>query len=154
MNKIRPTRRSIRLQGFDYTQPGAYFVTICTHRRQPIFGWVREGAVGLNAVGAIVAEEWLRSAEIRAEVDLDEYIVMPNHLHGIVVIEKPVGREQSYVGATGRSPLRRCGLELKVWQRNYYERVIRNDRELNAVRRNIQDNPRRWGQDPHHIAGV
>lgn len=98
MNKIRPTRRSIRLQGFDYTQTGAYFVTICTHRRQPIFGWVREGAVELNAVGAIAAEEWLRSAEIRAEIDLDEYIVMPNHLHGIVVIEKPVGRPYGVAG--------------------------------------------------------
>jgi REP element-mobilizing transposase RayT len=180
MNKARPTRRSIRLPGFDYSQSGAYFVTICTYRRQTIFGWVRKGAVELDALGAIAEEEWLRSVEIRAEIDLDEYVVMPNHLHGIVVIEKQVGLEQSgVVGPTGRSALRRCGpvprslgamvagyksavtkrihtetaeLDLKIWQRNYCERVIRNERELNAIRRYIQQNPRRWGQDSNHIA--
>jgi len=84
----RHRRRSIRLRGYDYTQPGAYFVTICTHNREPLFGKVVAGEMVLNAWGRIVREEWFRSAEIRAEIELfpDEFVVMPNHIHGIIWI--------------------------------------------------------------------
>jgi putative transposase len=91
-------RRSIRLQGYDYAQAGAYFVTICTFQRQSLFGDVIGGEVRLNEYGQIVAAEWSRTSLIRREVALDTYVVMPNHLHAIVVLTNAVG-------AHGRAPL-------------------------------------------------
>jgi len=78
-------RRSIRLKGYDYTQPGAYFVTICTYQRAEIFGEIKNGEMILSPLGKIVHAEWMRSAEIRKEIQIfdDEFVVMPNHLHGI-----------------------------------------------------------------------
>src|SRR5947209_16047553 len=79
-------RRSIQLQGYDYSQPGMYFVTVCTEGRELLFGEVVKGEMVVNEYGRVVWEEWHRSAEIRREVRLDEFMVMPNHLHGIMVI--------------------------------------------------------------------
>ncbi|MEJ5349048.1 MAG: hypothetical protein WHS46_10225 [Desulfosoma sp.] len=106
-------RRSIRLKGHDYAQPGAYFVTLCTHNRECLFGEVVKGEMRLNDLGQIVREEWFRSAEIRREMKLNpaEFVVMPNHIHGIVWIHDMVGAT-SLVGATGRSPLP-CGAPLR-----------------------------------------
>jgi len=189
-------RRSIRLKGYDYTQPGAYFVTICTHGRAPLFGRVAGGDMVPNECGTIVREEWFRSAEIRDEIELfpDEFVVMPNHVHGIVWIVAtvdPAGYDENVrpmvgahgrapvvvVGATGRSPLqphgpaprslgsfiagfksavtqrinaRRGTPGERVWQRNYYEHIIRNERALNAIRRYIIDNPWRWHLDRYN----
>ena len=83
-SKLR--RRSIRLRGYDYAQPGAYFVTVCTHQWANIFGDIINGEMILNPLGRVVQDEWLRTAQIRLYVQLDEYVVMPNHLHGIVMI--------------------------------------------------------------------
>ena len=96
-------RRSIRLPGYDYSQPGAYFVTICTRGRECVLGEVRSGEMVYSPVGLVVVEEWTRSASIRREIALDTFVVMPNHLHGIVFIledASPAG-----VGAHGRAPL-------------------------------------------------
>lgn len=84
----RHHRRSIRLKGYDYTQPGAYFITICTHERAHLFGAVVEGEMRLNEWGEIVREEWFKTAQIRPYVTLypDEFVLMPNHVHGIVWI--------------------------------------------------------------------
>ncbi len=90
-------RRSIRLKGYDYSQAGFYFVTICCYQRQCLFGDIVDGVMQLNQYGEIVEKEWLRSPLIRQEIELDEYVVMPNHFHGIVIINP--------VGANGRSPL-------------------------------------------------
>lgn len=182
----RHHRRSIRLQGYDYAQPGAYFVTVCTHHREMLFGEVVNDIVRLNTFGQIVREEWFRSAEIRREIELypDEFVVMPNHIHGIVWI---VEWDGTNVGASGRSPLHdrpfqrprgpaprslasfvagfksavtRCinhvrgSLGTSVWQRNYWEHVIRTERVLNAIRQYIHANPSRWSFDrynPHAI---
>jgi REP element-mobilizing transposase RayT len=81
-------RRSIRIQGYDYSKTGIYFVTICTHQRQCLFGEIRNEKMILNQIGKIVTQEWLKSAEIRQEIVLNEWIIMPNHLHGIVGIDK------------------------------------------------------------------
>jgi len=96
-------RRSIRLKGYDYSQAGAYFVTICTHDRECLFGEINQGEMAMNPCGRIVHEEWVHSAQIRHEIRLDESVVMPNHVHGIVFIIDDGSRD---VGATGRSPLR------------------------------------------------
>jgi REP element-mobilizing transposase RayT len=161
-------RRSIRLNGFDYTQPGAYFITIVAHRRLPIFGEITGGIVYLNAFGEIVHKEWMKTIDIRREIALDEFVVMPNHFHAIVTI---VECGNGLVGATGRSPLRPdmprgpankslasliAGFKsavttrinqlhgtpgAPVWQRNYWEHVIRNDGELSRIREYIRNNP-------------
>ena len=79
-------RQSIRLRGYDYSQSGAYFVTICTYKKQCWFGEIRNSKMILNQIGKIVAQEWLKSSEIRQEIELDQWVIMPNHLHGIVII--------------------------------------------------------------------
>ena len=79
-------RRSIRLKGYDYSQCGAYFVTICTQNRECLFGDVRNAEMVLDDAGKIAREEWIRTGEIRKNIELDKYIVMPKHLHGIIFI--------------------------------------------------------------------
>ena len=193
-------RRSIRLKGYDYTQPGAYFVTFCTYQRDEILGEVLRGEMKLSALGRIVQEEWFRTAQIRAEIHLvdDEFIVMPNHGHGIIRIIEPVGADgvrpgdgvhpmkkdargndqnargenqdargenQDARGASLRRAPRSLGSimagfkasvtsrakrELNIagiWQRNYYDHIIRNDRELENIRWYIHNNPLNWQLD-------
>jgi len=163
-------RRSIRLPGYDYGQATAYFVTICTQNRECVFGEVINGQVVLSEAGELAREEWLRSADIRSEIELDAFVVMPNHLHGIVVTRD--------VGAHGRAPLPlaphrpprslgsfvagfksavtkrineiRDAPGVPVWQRNYYEHVIRDEDDLDRVRRYIAENPLRWEEDPEN----
>jgi REP element-mobilizing transposase RayT len=84
------SRRSVRLKGFDYAQPGAYFITVCTHRRQLLFGDVVDGEMRLNAAGKIVRDEWSRTAQLRPNVRLDAFVVMPDHIHIIIVILRAI----------------------------------------------------------------
>ncbi len=177
MGKYDPNRhhrRSIRLRGYDYTRPGAYFVTICTQHRVCLFGDVVDGEMQLNALGEIVWAEWFRSADIRAEIELhpNEFVVMPNHIHGIVWIVDNVGATgRANVGPHGCAPLHRpprslasfiAGFKsavtkrinkmrgtpgMPVWQRNYYEHIIRNENALNRIREYIAMNPSRWMTD-------
>ena len=101
MTTIMPelrSRRSIRLRGYDYALAGAYFVTIVTRDRQCLFGDIVDDQTRLNLWGKIAQDEWQKSAQIRKEIELDIFIVMPNHIHGIIVITDATGR------ATGRSP--------------------------------------------------
>ncbi len=90
-------RRSIRLGGYDYSQPGAYFITLCTHNRQCLFGDVVNGKMVLNGYGKIVEHCWLEIPQHFEHVELDEYVVMPNHIHGIIIIKN--------VGAIHELPL-------------------------------------------------
>ena len=167
---LRGHRRSIRLPGRDYAQSGAYFVTICTDHARLTFGDVLDDRMVPNDAGRIVEQEWARSASIRDEIELDAFVVMPNHVHGIVIIKgdllesshKPSGRggpARQSLGATiagfkaattRRIRLHKGAAELAVWQRNYYERIVRHERELIAIREYIADNPRKWAQDPNH----
>jgi putative transposase len=156
-------RQSIRLQGYDYSQAGAYFLTICTHGRQCILGSINDDTVNLSRFGGIVEAEWLRTPRLRPNVELDEYVVMPNHLHAVLVIIDDL-RSPSR-GFT--SPSRTIGASVRgfkgavtkrlvgsgwpkskpVWQRGYWDHIIRNEQDLNGIRRYIQDNPRRWSED-------
>jgi putative transposase len=188
-------RRSIRLSGFDYAQSGAYFVTLVTYQRETLFGKISDGEMKLNRRGEIVKEEWFASVNIRKEIRLhpEEFMIMPNHVHGIMWIEMDeshVGADDINVGAdginvkadsrrrlpvhknNGRSPLQRTQMkprslgsfiagfkssvtkrirdelnETGIWQRNYYERIIRNERELDAICRYIEANPLNWMED-------
>ncbi len=176
----RCRRRSIRLPGYDYSSPGAYSVTIVTRGREHLFGQVVAGEMRLNAFGEIVAETWLWLARQYPYVRLDEWVVMPNHFHGIlwiVDISNDAGRGASRRAPTGGSQLvptdenpikikplgqlvgafktvsaKRINLlrgtpGVSVWQRDYYERIVRDDRALDAIRRYIRYNPLRWDED-------
>ncbi len=180
---IRRRRRSIRLKGWDYRTPAAYFVTICTHDRAPLFGRVVDGDMVLNAFGEIVWACWREIPEHFPHVELDAFVVMPNHVHGIIFIVDVVGSLHAgatHVGATHASPLRgdaprgpasgslgaivgsfksavtqrinalRNTPGAPVWQRNYYEHIIRTERALNAIRRYIAENPLRWHLDRYN----
>ncbi len=169
-------RRSIRLLRWDYAQPGAYFITLCTFNRALLFGTVEAGQMRLATAGETVAREWRRSREIRAEVELDEFIVMPNHFHAIVFLRRGAGvagEPQTVRGFKGSprrslsalvqgfkaSTTRRINLTegaacSPVWQRNYYERVLRDDGELHRAREYIIDNPRKWSEDVNNPACV
>ena len=98
-------RRSIRLPGYDYSQPGSYYVTICTFRHQLLFGRIEDGHMILNEFGKIAEIEWLRTANMRSNIELNGYILMPNHLHGIIhIVQKKISTSHS-VGAHCNVPL-------------------------------------------------
>ena len=99
-------RKSIRLKEYNYSLPGEYFITICTYKRDCLFGEIIRGEMHLNPLGLIVQEEWLKTQIIRPEIELDEFIIMPNHLHGIIVI-KDEPNSTIMVGTHGRASLQR-----------------------------------------------
>jgi REP element-mobilizing transposase RayT len=166
-------RRSTRLPSFDYTTHGAYFFTAVTHQRQAMFGRVvDDDGVEFTDLGRIVDDEWCETARIRPNVELDQFVIMPNHIHGIVwLIANDIGEGSQLTAPTTQrfgSPVSRSfplivrafkasvtrrarearrQPDLVVWQRNYFERVIRNERELDAARQYIIDNPRTWSED-------
>lgn len=96
-------RHSLRLRGHDYRQNGAYFVTICTYKAACLFGNVIDGEMILNDIGNIVQDEWLKTSQVRTNVQLDTFVVMPNHLHGIVHIAANEDRATQRVAPTGES---------------------------------------------------
>ena len=169
-DKEQNLRRSIRLPSYDYAQAGAYFVTIRTFNRDCLFGEVAKETMIPNDTGQIVYDEWLRTADIRPDIRLDSFQVMPNHFHAIVILTEQFCRNAA-VGAHSRAPFSRQPRSLgslisgfksaatkrinllrhtpgaPVWQRNYYERVIRSEKELENVRQYIIDNPAKWAED-------
>jgi putative transposase len=183
-DRPRGHRRSIRLPDYDYAQPGAYFVTLCTAQGERLFGEIVDGVMVESVFGVIAREEWFRSVHIRGEIVLnkDEFVVMPNHEHGIVRIIGDVGATGGSplpAPPPGRSPLpapppgplpHSLGAVMAgykaavtkrinqirgtpgtpVWQRNYYEHIIRSERALRAIRQYITDNPARWRLDRYN----
>jgi REP element-mobilizing transposase RayT len=172
-------RRSIRLRNYDYSQAGAYYVTICTRDRECLFGEIVDGEMRLNEMGQIITGCWDESPNHFPNVKLDAFVVMPNHVHGIIVIVET--SDSGSVGARHAVPLQRSFGQpisgslptiirsfksavtrrinemrdtpgMPVWQRNYYEHVIRNNRELDRVRRYIAGNPARWTEDSENPA--
>jgi REP element-mobilizing transposase RayT len=211
----------MRLKGYDYASAGVYFITICTYQGHSLFGEIINSQMQLNEYGQIVADEWLHSANIRQEIELDEWIVMPNHLHGIVfinTINEPQNPIQTIdnpihpVGANGRSPLPYTPLshtplprvasnstrltsnpnhstdlihqkfpipsmkprslsslmagfkavtttrinhlrnapKTPLWQRSYYDHIIRDEYALKVICRYIESNPLTWQRDQLH----
>ncbi|BCX13327.1 MAG: hypothetical protein KatS3mg067_2265 [Thermosynechococcus sp.] len=179
--QTRPNRRSIRLKGYDYSQAGAYFITICTKDRACLFGEVVDGEMRLNDFGQVVHGVWNNLPNHYAGVEMDAFVVMPNHVHGIVVI---VGAGLKPAPTTTAAPTtttaptqhglpeiirgfktfsaRRIN-ELRstpgvpVWQRNYYEHIIRNEESLHRIREYIANNPLKWQLDqenPDRVGAV
>lgn len=170
-------RRSIRLPQYSYEQDGAYFVTLCTHQRALLFGDVVDGEMELSTLGCVVMEEWERTATLRPYVELDAFVVMPNHVHGIIIINRGIVRARRAVplqtenygkpvpgsiptivrafksAATRRINQIRLTPGETVWQRNYYEHIIRNEAACDRIRQYIDLNPANWLTDDHHPAG-
>jgi putative transposase len=182
-----PVRRSVRLPKFDYSNASAYFVTICSHKKKHIFGTVIEhrNGVSLTALGQIVDNCWMEIARHFSHVDLGPHVVMPNHLHGVIVIPATAARGASVAKQSDRArhavPLqpdaavRRFGepdagsiptivgafksavtkiarvslfgVRESIWQRGYYDRVIRTGKEFGQVCEYIRLNPARWESD-------
>jgi putative transposase len=181
---FRYRRRTIRLPGYDYSRSGGYFVTICTHNRDYLFGEIKNGEMRLHEFGEIVAMEWAQTPSIRPRIALDVFCVMPNHFHGIIVIKNELcdmgvfscrgtlqraptvqfppkmehfGKPTSDTiptivrlfksSTTKRINTKRETSGSPVWQRNYYEHVIRDDDELNRIREYVGANPANWDRD-------
>jgi len=175
-------RRSIRLQHYDYARTGAYFVTICAWRRLCVFGTIEDNNMRSNALGDIVNICWQNISDHFPNVSVDAFVVMPNHIHGILVFDDAPPRRgkaclapttndiisrqlrfgaplpgslSSVVGSFKSAVSRlinktRNSPGMPVWQRNYYEHVIRNEDDLNSIREYITYNPSRWADDEEH----
>ena len=148
----RHHRRSVRLRDYDYGTPGAYFVTICTRDRMNTLGESAGEHIVLSEAGLIAGSTWESLPSRFPSVQLDAFIVMPNHLHGIVALRSTgssvtVGLlVRTFKGAAARA-VRVSVMPDFAWQRGYHERVVRNERELIALRRYVEDNPRSWSHD-------
>jgi putative transposase len=179
-------RRSIRLKGYDYTTAGAYFITICTHHRECLFGEIVDGVMQLNRFGQIVRSYWVKLPQYHAHLQLDIFVVMPNHVHGILVLTasnvgagfgvksttltdellaKPAPTEEweptdrhgipeiirgfKTFSARRINQIRKIQ-GLPVWQRNYYEHIIRDEKSLQLIQQYIDNNPSSWQQDQLH----
>ncbi len=177
-------RQSLRLKDYDYSQPGAYFVTIVAHNRICLFGEIAKGEIVLSKMGRIVQAAWLELPKHYPFINLDEFGVMPNYFHGVVVITdvesvRNLGRGGSVrnlpsfedaqtrlhpglpevMRAFKSFSARRINLlrnipGAPVWQRSYYDRIIRNEDEWDKIRRYIQANPLNWAQDDENPANL
>ena len=186
-------RRSIRLKGYDYSQAGLYFITISTKNRLCLFGEIVDDGRGtmhraLNKYGRIAEEEWTKTSEMRPNIHLDEFVIMPNHMHGIIEINEIAdGRDTMHCkdtmrckGTMHRAPtveqfgkptsntiptiirgykssvtkqinILRNQPGVPVWQRNYYEHVVRNEKSYSQILEYIQTNPLKWQDDQYYV---
>ncbi len=161
---------SARLGSWDYTSPGWYFVTVCTKNKEKFFGDVVDGEMNLSEVGRVVSEEWLKTAIIRSNIMLDEWVIMPNHLHGIlVIVERAINVETPRRGVSTISKwkpgtlgaiinqfksistkrIRRAGIAAFAWQPRFFDHIIRNEDALSRIQTYIQNNPQKWEIDKY-----
>ena len=182
-------RRSIRLQGYDYAQAGAYFITICTHQREYLFGQIANKEMKLNDVGLVVKQEWEKSAVLRPYIKLGEFVIMPNHFHGIIWMLDDDGRDTACNDTARRDTARRVPTTIEqfgkpvtgsiptivrafksavtrqinlirqtqgapVWQRNYYDHIIRDNKSYEQIAQYILENPAKWETDKLFIEGT
>ncbi len=183
-------RRSIRLKGYDYSRAGAYFITICVQNGECLFGEIVDGLVRLNDAGCMIQRIWNQLPQNYPGVDIDAFIAMPNHIHGIIALTvgagpracppdmhdsdhrqgHPQGGAPTVMSLTDvvhrfkslTTTRYRQGVTHhdwppfpgKLWQRNYYEHIIRDDDDLDRIRQYIANNPARWTDDENHPANI
>jgi putative transposase len=177
----RHHRRSVRLKGHDYAQPGAYFVTVCTRERESVLGRIVDSELRLSPIGEIVERNWHDIPARFPGIALDAFVVMPNHIHGIITVtdarhrrglinqtptqgtltDRPdwilmksdamvLGKVVRHFKARITKMIHDSASDTFRWQRNYYEHVIRNDEELDAIRQYILSNPATWPTDENY----
>ena len=159
-HRARPDRKSIRLQHYDYSQAGLYFITICTWQRRCIFGEIDNRKMRLNKVGGLISKQWLELINHYPEMQLHSHVIMPNHLHGIIELSDDAGAINlaPTVGEIVHGFKARCSRVvnastsgLKLWQRNYYEHIIRDERTYLQILEYIENNPAKWEDDGYYI---
>lgn len=165
LNKPR-RQNSLRLKGYDYSQPGAYFVTTVTHQRECLFGEIENDVIRLNNAGKIVRTVWLGLPQYYAHIELGAFIIMPNHAHGVIIINDAVG---AGLRPAPTKPQKQHGLSEimrafksfssrrihehdefspeKIWQRGFHDRIIRNEDEWSRIHLYIETNPINWQED-------
>lgn len=161
-------RRSIRLKGYDYTKEGMYFITICCHQHKCWFGEIENENIILNDYGLIAHNQWADLSTRFSNIELDEFVIMPNHVHGIIIINSsgsgaspdptnPNTKNPTIGGMVGAykslvavdclkifKPKNDTRIMGKLWQRNYYEHIIRNEQSFNRISEYIRNNPKNW----------
>jgi putative transposase len=154
-------RRAMRLRGCDYSQNGAYYLTLCTQHRLCLYGEIIDDKMELNDAGRMIERFWLEIPKRFTNVELDLYVVMPNHMHGIVAIAGKASDTipammQQFKTFTTNAYIRGVKKENwqsfpgKLWQRSYYDHIVRNEAELNAIRHYIETNAVRWNEDQNN----
>jgi REP element-mobilizing transposase RayT len=150
MNKF-PQRKRNRLENYDYTLDGYYFITICTKNKIEYFGNVEHNKMILNEYGKSIEENLLKIKERFNVCEIDYYVVMPNHIHFILILDNSRSKSNKSITEVIGSfksittiELHKMGLKDFRWQRSYYDRIIRNEKELYLIRRYIEQNPLRW----------
>ena len=172
-------RHSIRLKGFDYSLEGAYFVTILTYHRTSLFGNIAKGVMELNPSGRIAFDQWMQLEKRFLQSDFSFFVIMPNHVHGIIFISNGEDKESKIIHAQTHSLNTSVNPNIEsgtlgsivraykasvafrinalrgfkypaIWQRNYFERVIRNEKEYENIRKYIEINPDRWDEDEYY----
>ncbi|MEW6684583.1 MAG: transposase [Candidatus Edwardsbacteria bacterium] len=174
-------RRSIRLPAYDYSQEGAYYVTICVENRRCLFGDVAGGQMRLSDLGQIAGKFWQEIPVHYQNIILDEYVIMPNHIHGIIIIADACRGVKFNAPTNARSTNRYSQISPKSgtlsviirtyksavthwckdnrnphfqWPRNYYEHIIRNEKSLNKIRQYILENPYHWDSDEENPQNI
>lgn len=166
-------RRSIRLKEYDYSKSGSYFITICIQNKICLLGSIVDEKMIKNDAGKMVDTQWNKLKNRFNNIELDEYIIMPNHFHGILIIETPFIDTKNIRADTRSAPTNPTVSSIigafksittkeyinnvksdswplfhkKLWQKNYYEHIIRNEKSLEEIREYITNNPRSWEQD-------
>ncbi len=176
-------RRPIRLRQYDYSQTGAYFITVCTYNRNCLFGKIINGRIELNDAAKVVNQCWLEIPNHFLDIQVDEFVIMPNHLHGIImkvgarfIVPNDLGFDKSnpyidnnpmmtslftlgkiiraFKARTSHIIRTTTNLSHFKWQRNYYEHIIRNEDELNRIREYIINNPLQWEYDRENVRRI
>ena len=152
-----PHRRSIRLPGYDYSQPGFYFVTICIYQRECLLGEIEEGIMKLSRYGEVAEYHWFNLTRIYSHIALNTFVIMPNHFHGIIEIQyQDKDRDLAKIVRTFKTFSARRINQIRsmkgipVWQRGYYEHIIRDEYSLATIQDYIMDNPLKWEADELH----
>lgn len=162
-------RQSIRLHNHDYSEEGVYFITICTQNMLCLFGNISKDEMILSDAGKMIEKQWMNMPNRFQNIELDEFVIMPNHLHGIVIVN-PNARADTRPARTNTIGEMICAFksitsneyingvknlgwpvfDQKIWHRNYYEHIIRNIVSLDNIRQYIKQNPANWKNDQLH----
>jgi len=161
------SRKQNRLQNHDYSQPGYYFITICTESKKKYFGEICDGKMVLNEYGKTIKQQWEWLKSQYSYIDLDVFVIMPNHIHGIIIIKNynnvGTGRDLSLqkiksiselIGAfktTSSKLIHKVGCTEFSWQRSFYDHVVRQDESLDKIREYIVNNPLKWELDEYRL---
>jgi REP element-mobilizing transposase RayT len=157
-----PNRRSIRLRKYDYSKPGSYFVTICTDNRKCLFGGIDSQGMHLNELGLLILSIWNELPAHYPSIKLDLFVIMPNHVHGILNLSEASASLSEIIRAFKSFSSREINKKFRspgeaLWQRGFYEHVLRNEDDLDQTRQYILNNPLKWEFDrenPLNRAGL